>query len=80
MQLVVRSSRMEGFIVLNYRERFPEAVEALSGWLAEGKIRVKEDIREGGIEDCPATLRRLFEGANRGKQLLKVAEPPLPLP
>ncbi len=79
LQLVVRSSRMEGFIVLNYRERFPEAVEALSGWLAKGKIRVKEDIREGGLEDCPATLRRLFEGANLGKQLLKVAEPPLPV-
>ncbi|MEJ2602888.1 MAG: NADP-dependent oxidoreductase [Gammaproteobacteria bacterium] len=78
MQLVVRSSRMEGFIVLNYRERFPEAVEALGGWLAEGSIRVKEDIREG-FENCPATLRRLFEGKNRGKQLLKVAEPPLPI-
>jgi NADPH-dependent curcumin reductase CurA len=32
-----------------------------------------------GFENIPATLRRLFEGKNRGKQLLKIADPPLPV-
>ena len=76
MQLVIRSCRMEGFIVLNYMDRFPEAVQALAGWIREGRIHFEEDIQEG-LENCPATLRRLFEGRNFGKQLLKVADLPI---
>jgi NADPH-dependent curcumin reductase len=45
--------------------------------VADGRIRVAEDI-VAGFEHAPATLRRLFEGGNLGKQLLKVADPPLP--
>jgi NADPH-dependent curcumin reductase CurA len=71
MQLVFKAARMEGFLVLTYRHRFPEAIAALSDWVATGKIRVAEDIVEG-FENAPATLRRLFEGKNLGKQLLKV--------
>jgi hypothetical protein len=37
-----------------------------------GEIRVEVDIQEG-LENAPRTLRRLFTGANRGKQLLKIA-------
>lgn len=76
MQLVIRSCRMEGFIVLNYLDRFPEAIEALAGWVRAGEIRFEEDLQEG-LENCPSTLRRLFEGRNFGKQLLKVADPPI---
>lgn len=32
------------------------------------------------LEHAPATLRRLFEGRNPGKQLLKVADAPLAVP
>jgi NADPH-dependent curcumin reductase len=76
MQLVIRSCRMEGFIVLNYMDRFPEALQALAGWVREGSLHFEEDVQEG-LENCPATLRRLFQGRNFGKQLLKVAEPPI---
>ena len=31
-----------------------------------------------GLENAPATLARLFTGANIGKQLLKIADPPIP--
>lgn len=78
MQLVIRSCRMEGFIVLNYMDRFPEAAQALAGWIREGRINFEEDIQEG-LENAPATMRRLFQGKNLGKQLLKVAEPPIAL-
>lgn len=73
--LTVRSARMEGFIVLNYVERFGEAVKQLATWAQEGKLVWAEDVQHGGIEDAPATLRRLFEGRNLGKQLLQIAEP-----
>ncbi len=74
MQLVIMRARAEGFIVLDYAKRFPEAVKELAQWLGEGKIHYAEDIQEG-LENAPATLRRLFEGKNLGKQLLKVADP-----
>ena len=77
MQIVIMRARVEGFIVLDYAPRFPEAVAALGKWIAEGKLVTAEDIQEG-LENAPATLRRLFEGRNLGKQILKIAEPPLP--
>jgi len=46
-------------------------VAALSQLMADGKLKTPEDVAHG-FENCPATLRRLFEGKNFGKQLLKV--------
>jgi NADPH-dependent curcumin reductase CurA len=77
LSLLVQRGRMEGFIILDFMDRAGEAVAALSQWVREGKIHHEEDIQEG-LENAPATLRRLFEGKNRGKQLLKIAEAPLP--
>jgi NADPH-dependent curcumin reductase len=75
--LIARRGRMEGFIVLDYASRFPEAIEALGRWRQEGRLVQKEDVAIG-LENAPATLMRLFTGENFGKQLLKIADPPLP--
>jgi len=40
---------------------------------AGGKTKYRVDVQRG-LEKAPATLRRLFEGRNEGKQLLRVAE------
>jgi NADPH-dependent curcumin reductase CurA len=69
-------SRIEGFIVLDYASRFAEATAALSKLIADGKLKSAVDMQHG-FENIPATLRRLFEGKNIGKQLLKIADPPL---
>jgi len=71
MQLVIRRCTMEGFIVLDYVERYPEAREQLQQWVDEGKILVKEHVLEG-IEQCPSALAGLFAGQNFGKQLVKI--------
>ena len=76
LNLLIQRARMEGFIVLDYAERFGEATEQLAAWVKEGKIRFEEDIQTG-FENIPRTLLRLFEGKNLGKQLLELAEPPL---
>jgi NADPH-dependent curcumin reductase CurA len=72
--LILQRARMQGFLVLDYGARFPEAIEKLAGWLAEGRLKQKEDIQEG-LENAPRTLMRLFRGENFGKQLLKLADP-----
>jgi NADPH-dependent curcumin reductase CurA len=73
MNLVIRRGRMEGFIVLDYWPRAPEAVEKLAGWLREGSLKDRVDVVHG-FENAPAALARLFKGENRGKQLVKIAE------
>ncbi len=77
MNLVIQRARMEGFIVLDYLARFGEGIAALASWVGDGRIAHREDIQEG-LENAPRTLLRLFHGDNVGKQLLKVADEPLP--
>ena len=74
MVLVARRIRMEGFIVLDYLDRAEEAFGELGAWVMDGKIAWREDIQEG-FENIPATLQRLYDGRNQGKQLLKLADP-----
>lgn len=76
MNLVIMRAKMEGFLVLDYLDRFGEAAMQLGQWVMEGKIKYQVDIQEG-IENAPETFLRLFTGANLGKQLLRVAEAPL---
>jgi NADPH-dependent curcumin reductase CurA len=78
MNVVMQRARMEGFIVIDYAPRFREATAELAGWVREGEIVHEEDVQEG-IENAPRTFLRLFRGENRGKQLLKLCDPPIPL-
>ena len=75
-QLVIRSARMEGFIVLNYLPRFGEAIAALRRWIEAGELAWRVDVDEG-LENAPGVLAGLFAGKNFGKQLLKIADAPI---
>jgi NADPH-dependent curcumin reductase CurA len=70
---------MEGFLVTDHADRFDAARQELLGWVRAGKLHCAHDVADG-LERAPATLRRLFEGRNLGKQLLRVAEPLLGAP
>ena len=74
MILITRRIRMQGFIVIDYLSRAEEAYTALAERVSAGEIAWRDDIQEG-FENIPATLQRLFDGRNTGKQLLKLAEP-----
>ncbi|WP_111707226.1 NADP-dependent oxidoreductase [Lutibacter citreus] len=69
--LVKNSALMQGFIVSNYAEKFPEAIKQLSHWLAEGKLTYTETIVEG-FDTIPEAFLNLFEGKNSGKMLVKI--------
>ena len=69
--LIRNSALMQGFIVFNYAEKYPEAIKQLSQWLAEGKLSYKETIVEG-FDAIPQTFLDLFEGKNNGKMLVKI--------
>ncbi len=71
LRLAERHARMEGFAVFHFADAFPEAEAALAGWLASGRIRLREQV-EHGLENFGATLARLFDGSHTGKLLLAV--------
>jgi NADPH-dependent curcumin reductase CurA len=67
-----RSLKMQGFIVSNYRNRYPDFARDMSGWLADGKISYREDMVEG-LENAPQAFLGLFSGANFGKLVVRVS-------
>lgn len=69
--LVKNSALMQGFIVSNYADKFPEAMQHLAGWLAEGKLKYTETIVEG-FDNIPNAFIDLFEGKNKGKMIVKI--------
>jgi hypothetical protein len=73
INLIPQRGRVEGFILLDYRDRFLDAILQLGQWVQEGRIRYAEDIVDG-LENAPAAFRRLFTGENTGKLIVKVAE------
>ena len=67
-----RSLKMQGFIVSNYQNRIPDFVSDMTGWLAQGKIKYREDMVEG-LENAPEAFLGLFSGQNFGKLVVKVS-------
>lgn len=68
--LVFRRARMEGFIVLDYASRFPEAIAEMKAWIDQGQLKQSVTVIDG-FENLPGALIKLFEGANTGKLMVK---------
>lgn len=73
LSLLVRRARMEGFVVFDYAKRYAEAAQEISALIAAGRIKVKEHVVRGTVDDFPATLQMLFRGENVGKLVLELA-------
>lgn len=73
--ILVQRARLEGFIITDYHARYGEAMAQLGQWLQEGKLTYKVDVLDG-LENTLAGVRRLFSGANTGKQIIKVSDEP----
>jgi hypothetical protein len=69
--LIFRRASMAGFIVLDWADEFPIIRKRLAQFINDGKLVYREDIQHG-FENAPATLKRLFSGQNKGKQLLQL--------
>ena len=72
--ILLKRVRVQGFIVLDYAARYPEAIEALGNWIGEGKIKYRLDVVDG-LENADATLRKLFTGEHNGKLMIRVNDP-----
>lgn len=73
--VVVKRLRMEGFIVMDFAADDAKATRALQAWVAQGKIKVTEDVVEG-LENAPKALIGLLAGDNTGKRMVRVGPDP----
>jgi len=74
-QILVRTVTLEGFLVSDYFDRFPEAIAQVRQWLDEGKVVFREQVVDG-LEHCLDTFNLLFEGANNGKLIVRLSPTP----
>jgi NADPH-dependent curcumin reductase len=73
--LLYKRARMQGFVVFDYWQRYPEAERILKHWYRAGLLRNSEDVSDG-LETMPEALRSLFAGTNRGIRNVRVAPDP----
>jgi NADPH-dependent curcumin reductase CurA len=62
---------IKGFIVLDWFDRFPEAITQLGALVAQGKVKDRHTIVER-LEGAPAAMNMLFDGENVGKLIVKL--------
>ncbi len=72
--VLVNRLRVEGFIVSEHMELWPEALRELGALVAAGELKYRETIAQG-LENAPEAFIGLLKGRNVGKQLVRLAAP-----
>lgn len=73
--IIGKRAQMKGLVVYDFADRQAEYARLAAGWLADGRMRYRED-RALGLEAAPAAFCRLMRGANTGKSLVVVGPEP----
>ncbi len=71
--LIAKRARVEGLLVTDFAAEHDKALAELRGWVAEGKLKYRERITEG-IENAAQAFLEMMQGANIGKQLVRVSQ------
>ena len=71
LALITKRARMEGFLILDYLDRFAEAQVRMAGWVMDGSIKHREHV-VGGLDHAGDALNLLFSGGNTGKVIVEI--------
>ncbi|WP_293901176.1 NADP-dependent oxidoreductase [Phenylobacterium sp.] len=69
--IVTKRLTLRGFVVMDFAAQNNQALADLQGWVADGRLKVQEDIIDG-LENLPSALIGLLGGENRGKRMVRV--------
>jgi NADPH-dependent curcumin reductase CurA len=69
--ILMNRLRVEGFIVSEHMEVWPEALTELGTLVASGRLRARETVAQG-LESAPEAFLGLLKGRNFGKQLVRL--------
>ena len=71
--ILMQRLKVQGFIILDYFHRYPEAFRALTELRLSGKLKWR--LQEvNGLEEAEKTVRLLYAGGNTGKLLIKISD------
>jgi NADPH-dependent curcumin reductase len=70
--MLTQRMKIQGFIVSEHMEFWPQALKELGSAVATGKLKYRETIAQG-IAAAPEAFLGLLKGQNLGKQLVKLA-------
>ena len=73
--VITKRLKLEGFIVMDFKEKHLEAITHMKKLLNEGKITIVEDITEG-LPSAPRALVNLLNGKNFGKSMVRIGPDP----
>lgn len=69
--VLVNRLKVQGFIVSDRMELWPQALAELTGLFAEGRLKYRESVAQG-LEHAPAAFLGMLRGENFGKQVVKL--------
>ncbi len=70
--VLTKSLTIRGFIQREFTDQRPAFYRDMVGWIADGRVKYKEDIVQG-LENAPEAFFGLLEGRNFGKLIVQVA-------
>jgi NADPH:quinone reductase len=71
--MLVRTLKVQGFLVFQYAQRYGEALPELAKWVREGRLKYRETVAEG-IENAVSAFLGMLRGENIGKQLVRISD------
>jgi NADPH-dependent curcumin reductase CurA len=71
--VLTKSLTIRGFIQREFIDQQPDFLRDATAWIAEGRLRYKEDVVDG-LENAPAAFIDLLRGRNFGKLLVRVSD------
>jgi len=69
--LLVKRATMRGFLAADFAPRFAEGLEMLRAWVADGRLRYREQVL-AGLDRAPESIAMLYRGDNDGKLVIRV--------
>lgn len=70
-EILTRSLTLRGFINFEFADQIPQFHREVSAWIAEGRVKYREDMVDG-LENAPTAFMGLLEGRNFGKLIVQV--------
>ncbi len=72
-ETIYKGVTLKGFVVTEFANQQPQFLTDMSGWIRSGQMKYHETVHEG-IEKAPEAFIGLFQGANDGKMLVRLAD------
>jgi NADPH-dependent curcumin reductase CurA len=73
--LIMRRLRVEGFVILDYVDRYARYQEKLAGWMLGGQLKYRLHVVDG-LENAVEALKLLYSGGNHGKLMVRIGAEP----